>query len=108
VGKTISDQFVYSIQFLTFSRLLSKYLSKNNPSIIYIYFQHIFYHVKKVYGRYKPSYTNVKCYFAMYMFNLNTCHIHILLISFTSDTFVWQIHNKQESNALNCEIVYLK
>ena len=38
MGKTISDQFVYSIQFLTFSQLLSKYLSKKIPlSFIFIF-----------------------------------------------------------------------
>lgn len=42
----------------------------------------------------------------MYMFNLNICHIHIVLINSVTDTFVWQVNNnKEESNALDFKMI---
>lgn len=80
----------------------------NKSSITYIYFQLIFYHAKQKFAEEISHHiTNVKCIcFAMYTYNLNICHSHIVLIGSVTATFVWQINNKeQEGNALDFQIV---
>lgn len=72
--------------------------------MIYIYFQHIFYHAEQKFVKEISRHiTNVNCIcFARYMYNLNICHIPITLIGSVTATFVWRINNKEhEGNALS-------